>query len=1163
MSGARQTISRASTVAALAVLLGATLGMPLPAPAAQPPPPAVVSNHALDGAPSITLITGDVVTVRELPDGRLVVAVRPAGDEPTQLIDFIDEVGDLHLTPAWLLPLIPERLDPRLFNISALLRDGYGANGRGLPLVITYAGAPVSLPGTSIRRELPSIGGVAVTLEATGLAQLRGPVVDSALAGVEKIWLDGPMSAALDESVPQIGAPAAWQQGYDGTGVTIAIVDTGIDDSHDDLAGRVVAAEVFSDSPSSNDLYGHGTHVASIAAGTGAASDGRYSGVAYGAELVNAKVLDDYGSGLESWVIAGMEWAAIDQDADVINLSLTGGPSDGTDPVSLAVNALTADEGALFVTAAGNRGGRPESVEAPATADAALAVGAVDKSDQLTDFTAWGPRLDGTGVKPEIVGPGESITAARADGSEIGQPVGEDYMELSGTSMSAPHVAGAAALLLDAHPTWSWAQLKSALVTSAADVGATVFQQGGGRVDVAAALAQTVHADVATIDLGPLEYPHDDGETSEVDVTLTNRADDGVTLDLAAAAVNAEGQVAPPQMIKVDPVVVELAAGASETVTVTFDPQTGPIGLFGGTLTATERGTEVLHVPLSFLKEPELVDLTIEVIEREGMSAMAGGVYVQDVNDTAAFLELYEVFTGAQTVRTRVVPGTYAVSLLSVQADGSGGDLVTVVEPELEIAGATELTLDSNETNVVEIEVVDDDLAATEVRAVVYRASEAGPDLVAGIVSFDNESVAVYANQTEPVSLGAFEFVSRWTMLGERRLYDLIFPEIGAIPASLSYEVGRDDVAEITDEFHADVPRGYLNGRASFRPWEPNSVVYPELIDVPVQRLDWVTADDTEWSELIDIGYPDASAPIFEVPTAYVPGEERHHSWVESPVRPWAPTDRLPTRSGDLLTIDLPSWSDQQNNFGLDLIPFFEDDPDTYRLAVTADGDLLGESDLPYGEFLLPADPADVEVTLDVSRDAPWWTHSTQTSTTWRFVSEPAGEVPVAQALFQVDYDVDLDLANGTDAPNMIEFRAYDPTGNVPAAFRAEWSIDDGATWHPLRLTDLGNGVYESTVPVPAACDPECFVSLRVAADDETGTVLEQEVQRAYTARYVAVPPTTEPPTTEPPTTPVPTTTLPPTGGGNAASLAALALGVGLVGGLAVAAARRRLRAEV
>ena len=149
----------------------------------------------------------------------------------------------------------------------------------------------------------------------------------------------------------------------------------------------------------------------------------------------------------------------------------------------------------------------------------------MDKQDGLADFTGIGPRLGRFGVKPEIVAPGVDITAARAEGSQIGEPVGDDYMILSGTSMAAPHVAGAAALLLQAEPGLDWAGLKSRLVTSSEDLGLRTFEQGGGRLDVPAAVDQVVQSDAATINLGTLEFPHDDGETSTREVTLTNTGD--------------------------------------------------------------------------------------------------------------------------------------------------------------------------------------------------------------------------------------------------------------------------------------------------------------------------------------------------------------------------------------------------------------------------------------------------------------------------------------------------------------------------------------------------------------------------------------------------------------------------------------------------------------
>ncbi|WP_255512080.1 S8 family serine peptidase [Kribbella kalugense] len=134
----------------------------------------------------------------------------------------------------------------------------------------------------------------------------------------------------------------------------IAILDTGIDPNHPDLKGRIEASANFSNAANNVDHFGHGTHVAGIAAGDGAASGGKYTGVAPQATLLNGNVLGDDGSGAISGIIAGMEWA-VQQHATVVNMSLGSAiPSDGTDELSAALNTLSRDSGTLFVVAAGN-----------------------------------------------------------------------------------------------------------------------------------------------------------------------------------------------------------------------------------------------------------------------------------------------------------------------------------------------------------------------------------------------------------------------------------------------------------------------------------------------------------------------------------------------------------------------------------------------------------------------------------------------------------------------------------------------------------------------------------------------------------------------------------------------------------------------------------------
>ncbi|MFJ6949482.1 S8 family serine peptidase [Streptomyces wuyuanensis] len=231
------------------------------------------------------------------------------------------------------------------------------------------------------------------------------------------------MRAVLDRSTAQINAPSAWKSGYQGQGVKVAVLDTGVDAAHPDLQGRIEKAKDFSGSSSTDDRFGHGTHVASIVGGTGAASSGTRRGVAPKAGLLIGKVLGDDGYGSESAVIDGMEWAA-GEKAEVVNMSLGADiRTDGTDVMSQAVDSLTATTGTLFVVAAGNSGPDPSGIGSPGAADAALTVAAVERDDSLAGFSSRGPRFGDGAVKPDVSAPGVGIVAARAAGTTMGTPV--------------------------------------------------------------------------------------------------------------------------------------------------------------------------------------------------------------------------------------------------------------------------------------------------------------------------------------------------------------------------------------------------------------------------------------------------------------------------------------------------------------------------------------------------------------------------------------------------------------------------------------------------------------------------------------------------------------------------------------------------------------------
>jgi subtilisin family serine protease len=332
-------------------------------------------------------------------------------------------------------------------------------------------------------------------------------------------WL-GNYPCFLNESTALIGADNLWANGITGEGTIIAILDTGINKYHPDLDDmdddpatcdpKVIGEAVFIEEPwwevgDPKDYYGHGTHCASIAAGTGATGamgfygtyfgerffnntilPGTERGVAPGAYLYNVKVLNNYGSGYDSWIIAGIEWA-MEHGADVISMSLGGWPitPPEEDPMVLALNTAI-EHGVVCVIAAGNSGWGYFTMTSPGFGPAAITVGATTETDELAIFSSRGPEQYELHAKPDIAAPGDCVVAAFALFDEVEWWYGQQvfYLEASGTSMATPHVAGAAALLLEAFPGATPYTVKSAMMLGADDLGLDTMAQGAGRLNV-------------------------------------------------------------------------------------------------------------------------------------------------------------------------------------------------------------------------------------------------------------------------------------------------------------------------------------------------------------------------------------------------------------------------------------------------------------------------------------------------------------------------------------------------------------------------------------------------------------------------------------------------------------------------------------------------------
>ena len=291
--------------------------------------------------------------------------------------------------------------------------------------------------------------------------EIRGAFAPQIAVGADVTW-----------GVSAVGAD---RSGFTGRGIKIAVLDTGFDLRHPDFVGRNIVTQSFVPGVSVQDVHGHGTHCIGTAAGpTAEASHPRY-GVACEADIFVGKVLNDSGSGQESWILAGMEWA-IQQGCEVISMSL-GRPvqiGEQPDPLYEDVGKAAIEHGSLIIAAAGNESSRQfgfiAPVGAPANSPSIIAVAAVDSNFRVADFSCGG--LNAAGGEVNVAAPGVDILSS--------VPIPEQYKKLQGTSMATPHVAGVAALWAQSDPALRGRPLWDALKRSARDIGLPIRDGGAG-----------------------------------------------------------------------------------------------------------------------------------------------------------------------------------------------------------------------------------------------------------------------------------------------------------------------------------------------------------------------------------------------------------------------------------------------------------------------------------------------------------------------------------------------------------------------------------------------------------------------------------------------------------------------------------------------------------
>jgi len=452
------------------------------------------------------------------------------------------------------------------------------ASNKTVKVIVQYKQSPKAAAMTRLQKlggrvsgRLDLINGAALSVPASSLAALTN---DPEVAFVS---VDHSLKGMDDYTDAAMNISSAWNSGYDGSGIGVAVIDSGINDSHSDLwvtgrsTSRVVYHQDFTGTTTMQgnrqvwDLYGHGTHVAGIIGGNGNKSAGRLAGVAPNVNLIDLRVLDVNGAGSDSMVIAAIQQAIALKNTyniRVINLSLGRGIAVGyaQDPLCQAVESAWKN-GIVVVVAAGNFGrisvngsNGYGTVAAPGNDPLVLTVGAMKSigtysrtDDQIASYSSKGPTTYDHVVKPDLVAPGNAVVSLDAHGSMLetafpgnevaGNHTSHDYFSLSGTSMAAPAAAGGVALLLQQNPALTPDQIKARLMktayktfptsTTAVDTttGQTytayydLFTVGAGYMDVAAALANN---DLAPATVGSALSPTAKYNAATGTVTVSN-----------------------------------------------------------------------------------------------------------------------------------------------------------------------------------------------------------------------------------------------------------------------------------------------------------------------------------------------------------------------------------------------------------------------------------------------------------------------------------------------------------------------------------------------------------------------------------------------------------------------------------------------------------------
>jgi subtilisin family serine protease len=1121
------------------------------------------------------LITGDVLYVTRSDTGHWAVAVKEASrpDGGVAFETFSDSQSDTYAVPADVVSLIPNMLDPYLFDLDYLTSNGL--NDESMSVIGAFA---QYAPGAALYDQWDNntvqysnfgiVNSQALSIPKDKAASFGSYLLSRPLSlpfGIEKIWLDKVATASLDQSVPMIGGDIARNVlGYNGSGINIAILDTGIDRTHpdffypngtskvivyaDETCKAVPVAPVCYHNP--YDYFGHGTHVASIAAGTGAASNGRYVGVAPGARLMSIKVLNDQGFGFYSWIMYGLlqtvQGFFNGTKPDVISMSLGADPSDGSDPLSQLINLVVNTYNIPIAIAAGNFGCN-FCVASPGAADSAITVAATTKTASngsifIASFSSRGPRQDNYAIKPDISAPGVGVVAAcSSTATVIPCPPGSRYVRLSGTSMATPHVAGSIALLLQQSKqrgiTLTPSEIKDMLQSSSnvlipslpTQPEIDIYQQGAGLVRVDKALTTNVTFDPAEISFGLVQV---DTKSLQSTFNVTNHGPTAINLSLSWDMRDVRTQESPistnssyANLVSLDQTQLTIPAGASVALTLTINAPNAPTeklySIFSGRIFASIGNMIVAHAIFGFTKEGPRQTAQVTGINHDGTPAAFRTLSIYDALDGRGQTFFFVDFDSTGNVSVRLPLSSYNfIMAYDINPPFQSGhlSLYRVVALEVPVTNnPANVTLDASKTGPVTINLQADLSATHGLQQDDWLAYDRpdGTDIQFGFTLLGGKWT-VYGVNTASAKIGTLIIFDRWLVSRSPEatspvIYDLTMTSNIQQPTNHTVS-DLSTLARTFASFHADVPGTEGVGRWEF------STAFNQFISVagvgpiaaPSQRIEYQTPNEAIFNEIFA---PDEGPSVFVLQSGfktpyfgdfnygrvYAPGETFYEDFAAQPVHP---TLTLAVRQGNTLTLGGFEITDSFGHIGI----LINSRALRFTIRVYVNGVLNATGSqlwLAPISVTLPSTPATVEVQMTLLPDPSWSRLATSVMSDIVFRTRSELQGPIS--LPSYNYNVNgLNLSNTVPIDSsptslMIDVSTLAPTGAIinPANASALVSLDDGADWINASLVKLRSGAMMVSADIPTIGPGPFFVSLRMDVIVRPDITYSQTIMRA------------------------------------------------------------------